>query len=56
MFTPEFILEIFVALAAGFGAYAAIRADLSKLHERATNAQLSATRAHERIDDMQAAR
>jgi hypothetical protein len=51
-FTPEFFLAVGVALASGFGAYAAIRADLATLHERATNAQASARAAHERIDQM----
>lgn len=50
--TAEFLLQIVVALGSGFGAYAAIRADLATLHERATNAQQSATRAHERLDEI----
>lgn len=50
--TAEFLLQIIVALGSGFGAYAAIRADLATLHERATNAQKSAARAHERLDEM----
>lgn len=51
-FTPEFLLQIGIALASGFGAYAAIRADLARLHEKATNAAQSASTAHARIDLM----
>lgn len=50
-FSPDFWLSLGMAVCAGFGTYAAIRADLATLHERATNAQNSATRAHERIDE-----
>lgn len=50
IFSPDFWLSVVVAVAGGFGVYAAIRADLATLHERATNAQQSAARAHERID------
>lgn len=52
-FTPDFWLSLGMAICAGFGTYAAIRADLATLHERATNAQAAAARAHERIDDLQ---
>lgn len=48
--------SIVTALIAGLGAYAAIRADLARLHERATNALASAARAHERIDELQGQR
>lgn len=33
-FTAEFLLQIIVALGSGAGVYAAIRADLARLHER----------------------
>lgn len=46
----ELLLQIVMAMAAGFGSYAAIRADLARLHERASNALDAAKRAHERID------
>jgi hypothetical protein len=49
-FTPEFILQSMLAIASGVGAYAAIRADLATLHERATAAAASADKAHQRID------
>ena len=49
-FNHEFLLQLLVAVGAGFGSYAAIRADLARIHERATNAQESATKAHSRID------
>lgn len=32
--------------------YAAIRADLARLHEKAANAQAAAAHAHERIDNI----
>jgi hypothetical protein len=48
--SAEFLLQIVIALGSGFGAYAAIRADLATLHERATEAMKTAQRAHERID------
>lgn len=56
-FTQEFVLQLLLALGSGFGAYAAIRADLARLHERADRAIEKAvealeasTRAHKRID------
>lgn len=49
-FSAEFLLQILIAVGSGFGAYAAIRSDLATLHERATEAQASAARAHDRID------
>ena len=55
-FTAEFLLSLLASLGAGVGAYAAIRADLARIHERATNAADSATRAHERIDELQGRR
>jgi hypothetical protein len=51
-FTAEFVLQIMVAIAGGLGAYAAIRADLARLHERTTQTQDSTNHAHRRIDDM----
>jgi hypothetical protein len=50
--TAELLLQVIIALGSGFGAYAAIRADLATLHERATEAKKSAARAHERIDEL----
>lgn len=47
---PDFIVQALMALSAGGGAYAAIRADLARLHERATQAQQAAAEAHKRID------
>lgn len=46
----SFMLQIVVALGSGVGAYAAIRADLARLHERAQHALTSAEKAHKRID------
>ena len=49
---PGLLLEALIAIAAGAGAYAAIRADLARLHEQANIALASATRAHERLDKL----
>lgn len=51
-FTPQFFVQVLMGLGAGVGAYAAVRYDLGKLHEKAQNAQDSAKEAHERIDLM----
>lgn len=48
--TPEFILQIIVAVAAGFGVYGAIRSDLTAAKIRAENAQKAADEAHQRLD------
>lgn len=50
--TPQFFVQVLMCLAAGVGAYAGVRYDLGKLHEKADNASLTAQRAHDRIDDM----
>jgi hypothetical protein len=46
------LFQMMTAGAAAAGVYAAIRADLATLHERATQAMETATRAHERIDHL----
>ena len=46
----SFVLQVLIALCSGAGAYAAIRAELARLHERAQNAKDSADLAHQRID------
>lgn len=51
-FSAEFLLQIIIALGSGFGAYAAIRSDLSRLHEIASNAARTSEGAHRRIDDL----
>ncbi len=48
---PDWVFQLFTAGIAGAGAYAAIRADLARLHERATQAHDSAAEAHRRIDE-----
>ena len=50
--TPDFLLQLALAVCGGFGAYAAIRSDLATLHERATVAKDTADKAHERIDQL----
>lgn len=49
---PEWFFQLISAGAGAAAVYAAIRADLATLHERATNAMEAATRAHDRIDHM----
>jgi hypothetical protein len=51
-FTPEFLLQIVVAAGAAFTTYAAIRADLARLHERTSTTKQVADKAHERIDEL----
>lgn len=54
--TVELLLSLLASVGAGLGAYAAIRSDLARLHERASHAMAAATRAHERIDNLKEAR
>lgn len=49
---PEWLLQLMTAGIGAASVYAAIRADLATLHERATQAMEAATRAHDRIDHM----
>lgn len=49
--TPDFLLQLLSMVAVGGGVYGAIRADLARVHEKAINAERSANRAHERIDE-----
>lgn len=50
IFESSILLDALIALAACGGAYAAIRADLARLHARVDIAMLSADKAHARID------
>lgn len=52
IFTPEFLLQIALAMGSAYAVYAGIKEDLAKLHERATDAKNSAGLAHRRIDDI----
>ena len=54
MIDINLLLSLAAALATCGGAYAAIRADLGRLHERTTVALDAANKAHERIDKMHA--
>lgn len=47
---PDWLPHVLGAVAGAAGVYAAIRADLARLHERATMALASADQAHKRID------
>lgn len=48
--SPELIVAVLGLLAAGGGAYAAVRYDLGRLHERTSAALDLAKSAHLRID------
>jgi hypothetical protein len=50
-FTPEFILQLVLAVGAAATTYGAIRSDLARLHERTNQALESAREAHQRIDE-----
>lgn len=52
IFTAELLISALMALGCAGAVYAAIRADLATLHERATHAQAAAEKAHQRIDRM----
>lgn len=49
---PDWMLQLITAGAGAASVYAAIRADLARLHEKAENAAKAADKAHERIDDL----
>lgn len=49
-FEPSILLQIMIGLAACGGAYAAIRADLARLHARVDVALHAGDLAHSRID------
>lgn len=49
---PEWLYQLLTAGAGAASVYAAIRADLARLHERATQALASADKAHNRIDQL----
>lgn len=50
-FSAEFLLQVLIAIGSGAGVYAAIRADLARLNEKARSTEASANHAHRRIDD-----
>lgn len=49
--TPEFVLQLLIAIGASFGVYAAIKADLREALLTARKAETSAANAHERVDE-----
>jgi len=49
---PDWLFQLLTAGAGAASVYAAIRADLARLHEKAENASRSADKAHDRIDDI----
>jgi len=50
--TPEFFLQLLVALGAPVAVYGAIKADLARALAKAEAAEAAAVRAHVRIDDL----
>lgn len=49
---PEWLFQLLTAGAGAASVYAAIRADLARLHEMAHNARQSADTANRRIDEL----
>lgn len=49
---PEWLYQLMSAGAAAASVYAAIRADLARLHEKTDQATKLADKAHTRIDDL----
>lgn len=49
---PEWLFQLLTAGAGAASVYAAIRADLARLHEKAENAARVADKAHGRIDEI----
>lgn len=49
--TPEFLLQLLIAIGASFGVYAAIKADLREALLTAREAHESASNAHQRVDE-----
>jgi hypothetical protein len=49
---PDWLFQLLTAGAGAASVYAAIRADLARLHEKADNAARAADKAHNRIDEM----
>jgi hypothetical protein len=49
---PEWLFQLLTAGAGAASVYAAIRADLARLHEKAEQASKAADKAHGRIDEI----
>lgn len=49
---PDWLFQLLTAGAGAASVYAAIRADLARLHEKADQASRAADKAHTRIDDL----
>lgn len=50
--TPEFILQLVLAIGAPVAVYGAIKADLARALAKAEMAETAALRAHDRIDGL----
>ena len=48
---PEWLFQVLTAGAGAASVYAAIRADLARIHEKAEQAARAADKAHTRIDE-----
>lgn len=53
---PDWFFQVVPAVAAAASVYAAIRADLARLHERTEHTREAIKTAHERIDKLQCVR
>ena len=51
IFTPDFLLQLFIACGAAVAVYAGIKSDLAVTRSRADTAIENASLAHRRIDD-----
>jgi len=49
---PDWLFQLLTAGAGAASVYAAIRADLARLHEKVGNASKMADKAHSRIDSL----
>lgn len=49
---PDWVFQLLTLAVGGGGVYAAIRADLARLHIKADTAAATASRAHQRIDNL----
>jgi hypothetical protein len=50
--TPDFLLQLVIGVGSAVAVYAGIKSDLAVTHEKAMNAEKTATNAHKRIDSL----
>lgn len=51
-FTPDFLLQVIIAVFTSVGVYAGIKSDLAVTREKAEAAKVAADLAHKRIDQL----